>query len=122
MRVEIFRISKIQLFDILCRGGYTVDERHNLLSLRRMSESQTLERLEAKRQRGEVPVAQQGEVKESRRDYRLHYDQLEACLDHTTETRRIVCDLILDPRAEADSRSRQAAMWKREWTTFWLNL
>ena len=23
---EIFRISKIQLFDILCRGGYTVDE------------------------------------------------------------------------------------------------
>ena len=69
-------------------------------------------------QRKFVPAARSGKTVESHEDYLLHYDQLEACLDHMSKSRRVIPGLIVTPKMEAEFRARQSQtiMWKREST------
>ena len=85
----------------ICRGGYTVEECHELLSARWMQHEKVSERSIARRERGPVPVAQHGEELEGPVDYRLHNDQLAALQDHAKESRRAVGRAPIDEDSDA---------------------
>ena len=103
----IHRITKEEMFDILCRGGRTVKEHRYFFRQKFLNDKEA--RAFHSEQRKSVPKAFPCETLESKVDYPIHYDQFESGMDHFLEQRRLTCGLVLQGvKAERDHEHRAA--------------